>query len=52
MTQISKPTGKDTTSKEKPVVDPQAVNKKIAERLLKFNKEMFKERDGGGTEKK
>jgi|688.fasta_scaffold600006_4 hypothetical protein len=44
--------------KSKPVnpkkeeVDPQAVNKKIAERLLKFNKEMHKEKDGGGTDKK
>jgi hypothetical protein len=40
------------TNQKKEVIDPQAVNKKIAERLLKFNKEMFKEKDGGGTDKK
>ena len=36
--------------KSKPIEDPQAINKKIAERLLHFNKQMFKEKDGGGTE--
>lgn len=40
------------TNQKKEVIDSQAVNKKIAERLLKFNKEMFKEKDGGGTDKK
>lgn len=37
-------------SKSKPIDDPQAVNKKIAERLLHFNKQMFKEKDGGGSD--
>ena len=36
--------------KSKPIDDPQAINKKIAERLLHFNKQMFKEKDGGGSE--
>lgn len=44
MTQTSKPTGKDTTTKPKEVNDSQAVNKKIAERLAYFNKLQAKEK--------
>lgn len=37
------------SSKDKKELDPQSTNKRIAELLLKFNKEMFKEKDGGGS---
>lgn len=40
---------KESSKDKSQDVDPQAINKKIAERLLKFNKEMFKEKDGGGS---
>jgi hypothetical protein len=40
---------KDSSKNKKVEVDPQSTNKKIAELLLKFNKEMFKEKDGGGS---
>jgi len=37
--------------KEKERSDNQEENKKIAERLLKFNQQSHKEKDGGGSKK-
>lgn len=39
----------ESSKDKKKELDPQSTNKRIAELLLKFNKEMFKEKDGGGS---